>query len=200
MNKKTFMTGLALIASLQLRAAASAVYFLDSAASTLVASALKNESVTVAVRFPVLSGNLDLVSGQAHVTADLKGLATGNPARDTNIQTLFFEVAKQVSFGQANFSWKGKAADLAALKVGAPQDVTLTGELSLHGSTSKLSGPASLSVLEDGSYKASFSGWVVDIKKAKLAGTLAAMNKICPQPHRVGNEVGLKGELVFKKP
>ncbi len=172
---------------------------LDASSSTLTASALKNESVTVAVKFPVLSGSLDPATGKATVTADLKGLETGNPARNTNIETLFFEVAKKASFGEASFTWKGKAADLAALNAGMPVSVTLTGELKLHGTKTKVSGPALVSLLDDGSYKASFSGWKLDIKALKLADTLANMNKICPQPHRVANEVGLKGDLVFKK-
>jgi polyisoprenoid-binding protein YceI len=199
MKKQLILAILAAGLAHGLLADSAAVWKLDASASTLTASALKNESVTVAVKFPVLSGELDPATGKATVTADLKGLETGNPARNTNIETLFFEVAKKAAFGQASFSWKGKPADLAALKVGAPVAVTLTGQLLLHGSKTKLSGPATLSVLDNGSYEASFSDWKLDIKALKLAEPLAAMNKICPQPHRVANEVGLKGDLVFKK-
>jgi polyisoprenoid-binding protein YceI len=199
MQKKLF----AVLMTLSLAAgvhAAEAALKLDAGASTLVASALKNESVTVKVSFPVMSGSLDLATGKASVSADLKGLQSGNPVRDGNIQTLFFEVAKKAAYGTATFSWKGKAKDLKALAVGVPQNVTLSGELSLHGAKTKLSGPAALSLLADGSYKASFSGWVVDITKTKMGKALANMNKICPQPHRVANDVALAGELIFKKP
>ena len=196
--KKTLLT--ALLALGAITAHAGAVYVLDAASSTLVAAALKNETKTVEVKFPALSGGLDFSSGKAKVSADLKGLSTGDAGRDSNVQTYFFEVAKKVSFGTATFSWKGKPADWKYLKAGEAKSVTLTGTLELHGKKSPLSGPASLSLLADGSYKASFSGWIVDISKVKLAGTLAAMNKICPQPHRVANEVKLRGDLVFKKP
>lgn len=196
--KKTLIT--ALLALGAITAHAGALLTLDAASSTLVASALKNETKTVEVKFPVLSGSLNLLNGKANVDADLKGLSTGDVSRDHNVQAYFFEVAKKASFGTASFSWKGNAADLKALKAGEAKPVTLTGTLSLHGNKTPLSGPASLSLLADGSYKASFSGWVVDITKTKLAGPLAAMNKICPQPHRVANEVKLRGELVFKKP
>ena len=123
---------------------------------------------------------------------------TGNPARHANIQNWFFEVAKKASFGSATFSWTGKQEDLKALKAGEAAKVTLSGELSLHGHKTQLSGPAELTLLADGSYKASFSGWVVDIKKSKMGEALANMNKLCPQPHRVANDVGLKGDLIFK--
>jgi polyisoprenoid-binding protein YceI len=199
MKKSLLIALLALSLAPGLRAAEKIVYSLDAAASTLTASALKNESVTVKVNFPVLSGTLDLGSGKASVSTDLKGLQSGNPVRDTNIQTLFFEVAKKAAYGTASFSWKGKAKDLKALVAGTPQNVTLNGELSLHGSKTKLGGPAVLSLQADGSYKASFSGWTVDVQKSKLGKVMAAMNKVCPQPHRVGNEVGLAGELVFRK-
>ena len=56
-------------------AAAKPVYQLDAASSTLVASALKNESVTVAVKFPFLTGSLDPATAKASVKADLKGLS-----------------------------------------------------------------------------------------------------------------------------
>ncbi len=195
--KKTLIAALLILAPVASHAAA---YALDAASSTLVAAALKNETKTVEVKFPALSGSLDLASGKASVKADLKALSTGDTARDGNIETYFFEVAKKASFGEASFSWKGKAADLKDLKAGEPKSVTLTGTLMLHGDKTPLSGPASLSLLADGSYKASFSGWIVDITKVKLGATLAAMNKICPQPHRVANEVKLRGDLVFKKP
>jgi hypothetical protein len=77
--------------------------------------------------------------------------------------------------------------------------VTLKGELKLHGKTSKLSGPAVLSLEADGSYKVSFSAWKLSIADLKMGQALAAMNKLCPQPHRVADEVGLDGVLLFKK-
>ena len=195
MKKTLILASLVLLAATTLQAAS---FKLDAGASTLVASALKNESVTVQVKLPALSGSLDTTTGKASVTADLKGLVTGNPARDANIQNWFFEVAKKASFGSASFCWAGKPEDLKALKAGVASDVTLTGELSLHGSKTKIGGPAQLTLQADGSYLASFSGWRLDIKKLKMGEALANMNKLCPQPHRVANEVGLKGDLVFK--
>ncbi len=196
MKKHLILAVLALGLSRALLADTAPVWKLDASASTLTASALKNESVTVAVKFPALTGSLDPATGKASVTADLKSLETGNPARNTNIETLFFEVAKKAAYGSATFTWKG---NVSALTAGTPLDVTLTGELKLHGTKTKIGGPATVSLLADGSYKASFSGWKLDIDALKLSGPLAAMNKICPQPHRVANEVGLKGDLVFKK-
>jgi polyisoprenoid-binding protein YceI len=181
-------------------AASAETFGLDAAGSTLTAAVMKNESVTVKVGFPALTGSLDPASGAAVVTADLKGLRTGDASRDANVQTYFFELAKKAAYGQASFAWQGKPGQLAVLKAGAPMAVTLTGKLSLHGETRPLSGPAMLSLLPNGAYKASFSGWVVDIKKSKMAAPLAALNKVCPQPHRVGNQVLLSGDLVFKKP
>jgi len=197
--KKTILTLLLSLGAITAHAGAS-VYALDAAASTLVASALKNESVTVKVSFPGLGGSLDLSSGVAVVGADLKKLSTGDVARDSNIQSLFFEVAKKAVYGQATFNWKGVPAELKALKTGEAKAVTLSGTLTIHGSKVPLSGPAELTLLANGNYKASLKNWKLSIQALKLGGTLANLNKLCPQPHRVADEVLLNGELVFKKP
>ena len=199
MKKKLALAMLALSLSSGLWAEAKLLFQLDASSSTLVASAMKNETKTVKVMFPSLSGSLDLATGKASVTTELSGLQTGDPWRDSNIKQLFFNITMKASFGQASFSWTGKPAELAGLKTDKPQSTVLKGELNLHGTKTVLSGPAVLTLLADGSYKASFSDWIVDIKQVQMASSLAKLNKYCPKPHRVANEVKLSGDLVFRQ-
>lgn len=173
---------------------------LDASSSTLVASSLKNESVTVKVSFPQLSGMLDTATAQGGVSADLVTLSTGDLTRDHNIHTFFFEAVKP-DFAQAVFRWNGKPEDLKALqglKKGKSLKTELQGELTLHGVKTNIGGPATLSRDKKGAYRASFSGWKLSIAALKMGKTLKALNKLCPQPHRVADEVKLDGDLVFK--
>src|SRR5258708_24868706 len=69
-------------------------YSLDKAASSLQATVTKNEKIPVVVKFPKLDGSLSLSPLKASLAIGIDTLETGNPARDNNIRSLFFEVAQ----------------------------------------------------------------------------------------------------------
>jgi len=175
----------------------AAALILAPAQSSITATAIKNETKAVPVRFPGLSGWADPLSGTARLTIPLATLSTGDPARDSNVRTLFFEVGKATGYDQAQFSLNGVEGDLA--KLGDEQSLTATakGSLALHGASLDLQGLLVFSRQGSAWTVVLGDGWTVPIDKTSLVDALANLNKNCPQPHRVGNLVSLSGHLVF---
>jgi polyisoprenoid-binding protein YceI len=169
---------------------------LDPERSSLTATAIKNEVKAVPVHFPGLSGWADAVLGTAQLDIPLASLVTGDPARDANVRTLFFEVG-QAAFANARFRLNKVDADLGGLADGRTLTAQAAGVLSLHGADLALEGPISLA--RDGRTVTVTlgQGWSVAIDKTTLVQALANLNQHCPQPHRVGNVVALSGTLVF---
>jgi polyisoprenoid-binding protein YceI len=203
--KKTMASALAGLAGVLLMAAScgkalspEAALVLDPAASKLSAVAVKNETVNVELRFPGLEGSAK-ASGEAELRIALGSLETGDVARDHNIKELFFEASKPL-FGTAVFRLKSLEQLVAGMKAGSQVATRGEGSLGLHGSESSLGGP--LLIKHEGK-RVSVDlgeGWTVMIDKAGMGKLLKALNKACPQPHRVGNAVTVKGKLVFKLP
>jgi polyisoprenoid-binding protein YceI len=172
---------------------------LDAAHSKLSAVAMKNESKAVELRFPELKGSLSLSPLSARVEASIEKLETGDKLRDQNVKTFFFDTAFAAN-KTAEFNLTKLDGDLAGLKEGQGFPMRGQGTLALHGARLALSGPLTITRLAGGGYSASFKDlWVVNIKDAGMLEQLANLNKNCPQPHRVGLNVALQGELVFAK-
>jgi polyisoprenoid-binding protein YceI len=173
---------------------------LDKVHSKLSAIAMKNEIKEVEVRFPNLDGTLQLSPFKGIVNVGIDTLDTGDKTRDANIETLFFEVAMAAMNKSASFELDSLQGDLSTLQDGQSFPMTGKGTLSIHGAKVDLSGPLNITKLAGGGYSASFSDlWTVNIKDAGMLDQLANLNKNCPQPHRVGLNVKMKGELVYIK-
>jgi polyisoprenoid-binding protein YceI len=173
-------------------------YVLDKPNSSLQATVTKNESVPVVLKFPQLDGNLALSPLVANLTISIDSLDTGNKDRDTNVKTLFFEVASAMN-QKAGFALTHLDVDASELKEGQSKEAKGEGTLNLHGAKANLSGPLTLSRSATG-YSATFKdSWILNIKDAGMAAQLANLNRACPQPHRVGLDVKLAGNLVFVK-
>lgn len=171
---------------------------LDGAASSLTATAIKNETIPVAVAFPKLTGWVSLAPAlKGELSIDIAALTTGNPGRDQNIAELFFETLKSTSNQSALFRMRGVKDGAFSLKDGEEGSVDVSGTLSLHGGSVVLSGP--LLVKRVGAaYTATLGvGWKLNIPTAGMSAALANLNKLCPQPHRVGEDVALAGRLNF---
>ena len=174
---------------------------LDKAHSKLTAIAMKNESKAVELHFPDIDGTLSLSPFKARVNVSIDSLDTGDKTRDKNVKTLFFELAQSAMNGKASFELTKLEGDLASLKEGESFPMKGSGTLSLHGAQVALSGPLNVMRMGGGSYRATFSSlWKVNIKDLGMLEPLANLNKNCPQPHRVGLDVALQGELVYVKP
>jgi polyisoprenoid-binding protein YceI len=202
MMKKTL---LAVAAALLLAAACAApkvapapsgALKLDTTLSTLTAVAIKNESKEVPVHFTGLIGWAGL-DGKGELFIPLGGLQTGDPARDQNVKTLFFEVGKAASFAGATFKLGSVDADLAKLAEGQTLTAKALGSLLLHGASVPLAGDLAFTRQGKAISAVLGKGWAIEIDQTTLVGPLKELNANCPQPHRVGNTVALKGTLVF---
>lgn len=170
---------------------------LDPAASNLSAVAIKNESVKVALEFRGISGWAS-PDGTAGLSIPLDKLETGDAARDSNLKSIFFEVGKHAAFGSAAFDLD-KVQDLVAgMKDGQSLSTRGEGILSLHGAQLGMGGPLNISRKGNTVTVDLAEGWTILIDRTSLGAQLKRLNKLCPQPHRVGNLVTVHGKLVFK--
>jgi hypothetical protein len=170
---------------------------LDAVHSTLTATALKNGKKEVPVHFPGLKGWADLTAGTAKLVIPLKTLSTGDVTRDYNVKTLFFEVSKLAAYSKATFKLEKVDADLSHLGAAAPISTLGHGSLTLHGASLALDGPLVFTRKGDAVIVDFKEPWIIAIDKTSLVEALAHMNKNCPQPHHVANDVKITGELVF---
>ena len=108
--------------------ASAQTWKLVPAESSLHFVGIKNDAVGVVGSFTTLDGAFEPGKGTGWVEVKIASTSTGDPARDTNLTTHFFEVAK---FPTARFEVTGlpKADKLA------DADLELAGTLSLHGAS-----------------------------------------------------------------
>jgi polyisoprenoid-binding protein YceI len=170
---------------------------LDPKQSSLTATAIKNEVKPVAVHFPDLEGWADPSTGMAELEIPLTALSTGDLTRDFNVKTLFFETGKSSVFATATFKLSKIDTPVSGLAEGTVITAQGHGSLNLHGAELPLEGPLSFMRQGKALRVQLGDGWVVAIDKTSLVEALANLNKNCPQPHRVGNEVKISGNLVF---
>jgi polyisoprenoid-binding protein YceI len=201
--KKSVLLGLAAVGGLLAACAAPEPLSklgrlnLDAAASTLSAISVKNDTVEVPVAFSALQGWAE-ASGKAEIRIPLASMSTGNEGRDANIKKWFFELDKAAGFATATFTLTSLDADVSTLADGQRLSLNARGTLALHGASSELAGPLTLSRQGKTLTVTLGEGWAVLIDKAGMSKPLKALNQNCPQPHKVGNAVKLKGSLVFK--
>jgi len=119
-------TAALLAAALFARAASAGDWKLVPAESAVHFIGIKNDAVGVVGSFTALDGAFDPDKGTGWIEVKLANTSTGDPARDTNITTHFFEVAK---FPIARFEVIG----LPPIDKLVDSDVELTGRLTLHG-------------------------------------------------------------------
>lgn len=108
---------------------AAADWRLDSGASTLGFSSVKNGSIVEPHLFGSLSGGVD-AGGDAHVDIDLASVDTMIPIRDQRMRDILFKVAE---FPIARFETTVPVADIESMGRGESREMSLKGTLSLHG-------------------------------------------------------------------
>jgi polyisoprenoid-binding protein YceI len=199
-----FAASLAILASCKSNAPMAksdpGTFVLDKSHSMLTAVAMKNETKAVELHFPGLDGSMTLSPFHATLDVAIDTLDTGDKVRDANVKNYFFEVAKAAMNTKASFELTKLEGDLASLKEGDSFPMKGSGTLNIHGASIPLSGPLSVTHRMGGGYSASFNDiWTVNIKDAGMEAQLANLNTNCPQPHRVGLNVAMKGEIVYLK-
>jgi hypothetical protein len=112
---------------------------------------------------------------------------------------MFFEIAKKLEFSTATFKLDSVEQNL--LSLGSGQTLATRGEgvLTLHGAKLGMGGPLNFKRKGDTvTVDLGPDGWTILIDRTSLVPALKTLNKNCPQPHRVRNDVTVKGSLVFK--
>jgi polyisoprenoid-binding protein YceI len=113
----------------------SGVWRLVPAESSLHFIGIKNDAVAVPGSFTTLEGSYDVAKRSGVVEVKLGTADTGNPARDENIRSVFFQA---VQFPVARFEAEGLPVAESLPEPGASARVELAGNLSLHGGTHPL--------------------------------------------------------------
>jgi polyisoprenoid-binding protein YceI len=156
--------------------------------SSLAFVGTKNESVGVPGSFTGLAGEYDAGQGTAFVEVSLAGANTGDPARDENIRTHFFEAAK---FPLARFEVKG----LPAAPDGA---VTLEGTLSIHGASVPLRVPVQVTHDEHHHLRVrTVAPLVLSAEKLGMATQLATLKTVCGH-QSLADTVPVEVDLAFE--
>ena len=138
---------------------------------------IKNNAVGVPGSFSSLEGAFDSAKRTGYVEVKLGSAETGNPARDENIRTTFFEAAK---FPLARFDVANLPAPEALPSPGTSAKFELSGKLELHGASLALRIPALVSRDAQNHFHVRNAVPVVlTTKDLGLDAQLAALKAIC---------------------
>ena len=179
--------------------AADVSFHLSTADCKLFATVLKNKDQKVQLKFHQLSGTL--TAGEkynANVSVDLAGLDSGNPARDNNIRSAFFEISKHPGYQNAKFEMERIDGIPATLETGINYDAKAKGTLTIHGSSVIFEGPLVVKKGKKGSLIVQFKEpWIVNIANVAMESMLKPLKVVCPTHDSVGLNVEVGGELLF---
>ncbi len=113
---------------------------LDPMASSLTFASVKNGSIVEPHLFGNLNGGVD-ASGAAIVTVALDSVDTLIPIRDERLRNMLFKVDQ---FPTATFRANVEVAFLQTGQVGTSSELSLAGELTIHGVTIKTTVPVKI--------------------------------------------------------
>lgn len=122
-------TLMALLLSCSIAFPTLANWTLNNAESSLSFISIKKDEIAEAHHFERLSGAIDS-NGQASLSIDLTSVNTSIAIRDQRMRDFLFETTK---FAQASFSTQVDLAFINAMKTGEQKQITISGEMSLHG-------------------------------------------------------------------
>ncbi|HTO71798.1 MAG TPA: YceI family protein [Myxococcota bacterium] len=138
---------------------------------------IKNDAVGVPGSFSSLEGAFDSAKHSGWVEVKLGTAETGNPARDENIRSHFFEAPK---FPVARFETAGLPAPDALPAPGTSAKLELVGSLSLHGGSLALRIPAVVSRDAQNHFHVRNAAPVVlTAKDLGMEAQLAALKAVC---------------------
>jgi polyisoprenoid-binding protein YceI len=138
---------------------------------------IKNDAVGVPGSFSSLEGAFDSAKRTGFVEVKLGSAETGNPARDENIRSAFFQAAQ---FPVARFEVAGLPAAETLPAPGASVRIELAGTLSLHGTSAALKIPASVSRDAQNHFHVRNAAPVVlTAKDFGMEAQLAALKALC---------------------
>jgi len=155
----------------------SGVWRLVPAESALHFIGIKNDAVAVPGTFTTLEGAYDAAKRTGFVEVKLGSTDTGNPARDENIRSHFFEVA---SFPLARFEVSGLPIAETLPEPGGSARIELAGTLSLHGATVPLKLAARVSRdVQNHLHVRNEAPLVLSVHELGMDAQLAALRAVC---------------------
>jgi polyisoprenoid-binding protein YceI len=155
----------------------SGVWRLVPAESAIQFVGIKNNVVGVPGSFATVEGAYDSAKRTGFVEVKLGSTETGNPERDENVRTHFFETVK---YPVARFDVTALPAPETLPAPGASERIELTGTLSLHGATLPLKFPARVSRdLQNHLHLRNAAPLVLSAHDLGMDAQLAALKAVC---------------------
>lgn len=174
----------------------SGVWRLVPAESAIQFVGIKNNAVAVPGSFTSLEGAFDAEKRTGFVEVKLASADTGNPARDENIRTHFFEALK---FPLARFELTGLPAPESLPAPGASARIELAGTLSLHGASLSLKLPARISRdAQNHLHVRNAAPLVLSAHDLGMDAQLAALRAVCGHESLSG-AIPVEVELAFAR-
>ena len=172
----------------------SGVWLLVPAESSLYFVGIKNNAIAVPGSFSGLEGGFDVSKSEAWLEVRVGTVNTGNPERDENIRSHFFD---SLNFPAARFAMTGipSAAKLPAF--GASLDTTLVGRLMIKGVEYPLDVPVRITrAAADRMRVRNTKPVVLSAKDLGLEKALAVLKAVCGH-ESVSGVVPIEIDVVF---
>lgn len=170
-------------------------WVLDNDKSSLSFVTTKAVDVGEVHYFDSLTGQVDK-GGRATLVIDLASVNTGIPIRDERMQNLLFET---VSFPDASLSADVPLAQLAELKAGETETITLKGKLGIRGVDAPVTSRASVTKLADGSLQVSSNEpLLINAKDFGLLKGIEKLREVAGLPS-IGQSVAVSFQLNFRQ-
>jgi polyisoprenoid-binding protein YceI len=154
---------------------------------------VKNNAVAVPGSFAGMEGGFDADQHTGWVEVRVGTAETGNPARDENIRTHFFEAAK---FPTARLEVRGLPASDALPPEGASAAFELNASLELHGATQALKIPVRVAREHEKLRLHNSTPLVLSAHDLGMDAQLAALKAVCGH-EALSGAIPLELELVF---
>ena len=175
-------------------ASAQAAFTLDTTNSSVNFLSTKNVNVTESHTFDQFSGSLS-DNGELNLNIDLTSVNTLIPIRNERMQSMLFNVT---DFATASFSAK---LDNSLLKLAPGQSrvVSVSGDLSISGTTNPVSFDVRVVGLEDGSISATtIKPTVLNAAEFGLEGGVEALREVA-MLQNISQSVPFSFSVVFAK-
>lgn len=191
---KTSVKAALLLATMFTAASVQAAFTLDTTNSSVNFLSTKNVNVTESHTFDKFSGNLS-DSGELTLDVDLTSVNTLIPIRNERMQSMLFNVT---DFATATFSAQ---LDNSLLKLAPGQSrvVSVSGDLSISGTTNPVTFDVRVVGLEDGSLSATTTKpTVLNAAEFGLEGGVEALREVA-MLQNISQSVPFSFSVVFAK-
>ena len=170
------------------------VWLLMPAESSLYFVGIKNNSVAVPGSFSGMEGGFDVSKSEAWLEVRVGTVNTGNPERDDNLRTHFFD---SLNFPAARFAMSGGPNAAALPAFGASVDMLLVGKLSIKGKEYPLEVPVRVTRAAENRIRVRNTKPVVlSAKDLGLEQALAVLKAVCGH-EAVSGAVPIEIDVVF---